>query len=66
MTNDMRCLTNAEIDTVAGGFLLLAALSACIEYTLHATDEGSGGQETDTADTGADTSDDTGGDTGNK
>jgi hypothetical protein len=74
MTNDMRGLSNAEIDTVAGGGLLLAALGACIEYTLHATDKGGTqetGAETDTdtdtdsdTDTDTDTDTDSGGDTG--
>jgi hypothetical protein len=49
MTNDMRGLTNAEIDTVAGGFLLATMVGSCIEYVLHG-DTGGG----ETGDTGAD------------
>jgi hypothetical protein len=61
MTNDMRGLSNAEIDTVAGGapFLLLA-LSACLgmDYVI---DKGEGDQPSETEETT--TTDDTG-DTG--
>jgi hypothetical protein len=40
MSNGLRCLTNAEIDSVAGGFIaiLLAALSACKGCTDVATE----------------------------
>jgi hypothetical protein len=72
MTNDMRGLTNAEIDTVAGGFLLATMVGSCIEYVLHGdTGGGDTGGEADTdtdtdtdSDTDTDTDTDTGGDTG--
>ena len=54
MTNDMRCLADAEIDTVSGGFFVFLAtmVGSCIEYNLHGSDSGSESQETDTAGTG--------------
>jgi hypothetical protein len=57
MNDTMRILADDEIKEVAGGLpILVSVLSACIEYTLHATDKG-GAQQAETGDTG-------GGDTG--
>jgi hypothetical protein len=71
MTDNVRSLTDTEIDSVAGGFfsLLLSALSACTsEYGLHAIEsDGNQTQQTeggsDSGNTG-DTGNDTGADTG--
>ena len=60
MTNDMRGLSDAEIDTVAGGFFMAFAtmVGSCIENELHGP-----GETGDTGDTGADADTDADSDT---
>jgi hypothetical protein len=55
MTNEVRNLTDAEIDTVAGGFMLaLTLLRACMSVAHAPTGSEGGGEDTAASDDGGD------------